>query len=322
MWKTAILALVGLLSLSTAVQAETWNLPTAYPITSFHTRNLELFAQDVEKTTEGRIKIRVHSAGSLFKHPEIKQSIRSGQVQLGEFLLSQLSNENPIFQIDSLPFIATTYEDSARLWAITRPYVEEQLDEEGLTVLFSVPWPPQILYTKKPVNEVRDLQNSKLRTYNVIQAKIARSVSATPVHVEVVDIPQAFSTNRINAMITSSSTGATAKAWEFVSHVYQTNAWLPKNVVVINTKLFESLDPQDRKLLLAAAAQAEKRGVEMSKEEDTLSLDLLKTNGISIEKPSAKLESELRDIGLAIADEWTEAAGADGRAILRKFNKK
>lgn len=299
--------------------AATWHMPTAYPVTSFHTVNLEKFAEEVKAATNGRVEITVHSAGSLFKHPEIKKAVRSGQVPIGEFLLSQLANESPLFQVDSLPFLATTYQDAAFLWDVTRPRIEKLLGAEGLTVLFAVPWPPQALYTRKDVEKIEHLRGVKLRTYNSAQERLAAFVGAVPTQVEVTDIPQAFSTGRIDAMITSASTGVSSRAWEFLTHYYHTQAWLPKNIVVVNTRALRALSGEDREAVLAAAAAAEHRGWAMSREETDENVILLRKNGLAVHDPSAELTAGLKEIGRIMAQEWARQSGAEGSAILSEF---
>lgn len=323
-WSSVAVGVLGLFSIALAFSpllaaAATWHMPTAYPVTSFHTMNLEKFADDVKVATGGRLEIKVHSAGSLFKHPEIKKSVRSGQVQIGEFLLSQLANESPLFQVDSIPFLATTYEDAAVLWDVTKPRIQTLLGAEGLTVLFAVPWPPQALYTRKQVEKVEDLRGVKLRTYNFAQERLAGLVGAVPTQVEVTDIPQAFSTGRIDAMITSASTGVSSRSWEFLTHYYHTRAWLPKNVVVVNTRAFRALGKREQEAVLAAAAAAEQRGWAMSMKETDEMLVVLKANGLNVRDPSPELTAGLREFGRIMAEEWAAQAGTEASAIVAEF---
>ncbi len=223
------------------------------------------FADEVKQVTGGKLVIKVHSAGSLFKHPEIKNAVRGGQVPIGEFFLSLLSNENAVFGADSQPFLATNYDDAAKLWNAQQPIIAPLLERQNLMPLFSVPWPPQGLYTGKEINTVDDLKGIKFRAYNATLEKFANAVGAAPTQVEVPDIPQAFATGRVEAMITSPSTGANSKAWDFVKYFTDIQAWVPKNIVVVNSSAFNKLDEDDQKAVLAAAEKAEIRGWEMSK---------------------------------------------------------
>ena len=319
---TTAAAAMALVSLP-AVQAlaASWDMPVPYGDNNFHTLNHKEFAKDVEKATNGKLKLKIHPSGSLFKHPEIKNAVRSGQVPIGEFLLSRLSNENALFQADSVPFLASSYEDAAKLWELSRPAIEKLLDKEGLIVLYAVPWPPQGLYAKKEVKQVGDLKGVKFRAYNAATEQLARLAGAVPTQVEVPDIPQAFSTGRVSAMITSPSTGANSKAWDFLSHYHDAQGWLPKNVVVMNKKAFRRLDKDVQEALMAAAKKAQERGWEASKKETAAKTKILKDNGVEIVAPSPELTKGLQDIGVKMTAEWIEKAGPDGKAIADAMKK-
>jgi len=312
---------VALTAAGTTVRAETWDMATPYPDATFHTQNIVKFAEDVAAATDGGLEIKVHSAGSLFKHPEISRAVRSGQVPAGEFFLSLLNNDNRAFGVDSLPFLATNYDDAERLWAAQRPVVEKLLDAQGMMVLYAVPWPPQGLYTTKPVTSVDDLAGLKFRTYNSTLETFATMVGAAPTQVEVPDIPQAFSTGRVEAMITSPSTGVNSKAWDFLSNYTDIQAWIPKNIVVVNKRAFRRLDEATQQAVLEAAKRAEARGWEMSRAETSSKTAELAENGIEVQEPSDALMAGLREIGAKMVEEWTASAGDEGAAILADYNK-
>lgn len=307
-------------SISTAAFAATiWDMPTPYPDATFHTKNIAQFAADVEKATNGKLVIKLHTAGSLFKHPEIKNAVRGGQVPLGEFFMSLLGNEHAVFAADSQPFLATNYDDAEKLWAAQKPIVTKLLDKQGLMPLFSVPWPPQGLYTKKSITKIEDIKGIKFRTYNATLEKLANKLGAAPTQVEVPDIPQAFSTGRVEAMITSPSTGANSKAWDFVTYFTDIQAWLPKNIVVVNKKAFRRLDKDVQEALLKAAADAETRGWAMSKEETAAKIKIMADNGMNIVTPSAELMEGLQAIGAEIVSEFEKEAGAEGAELLKAY---
>lgn len=299
--------------------ATTWDMPTPYPDATFHTQNIRDFAKDVAAKTDGKLKIEVHSAGSLFKHSEIKNAVRSQQVPIGEFFLSLASNENAAFGVDSLPFLATNYAEAEKLWKAQKPVITKLLAKQNLMPLFAVPWPPQGLYTKTEVKSVADLKGMKLRSYNPTLELFASLSGAVPVQVEVPDLPQAFSTNQVEAMITSPSTGANSKAWDYVKYYYPINAWLPKNIVVVNRASFAALPAAEQKAVLDAAAAAETRGWAMSKEETAKQTKVLKDNGMQVIEPSAALTAGLKEIGVRMLAEWEKKASPDAKEIIAKY---
>lgn len=299
--------------------ADSWDMPTPYSDKTFHTVNIAEFAKDVEAATKGELTIKLHTAGSLYKHPEISKAVRSGQVPIGEFFLSLLANEHAAFGADSQPFLATNYDDAKKLWAAQKPVISKLMDKQGLMPLFSVPWPPQGLYTKKEINSVADLKGLKFRTYNATLEKFANLAGAAPTQIEAPDIAQAFSTGRVEAMITSPSTGANSKAWDFLSHYTDIQAWVPKNIVVVNKRAFRKLDKSVQDAVLAAAEKAEARGWEMSMAETAAKVKILKDNGITIVEPSAELVAGLKEIGAKMLVDWSADAGAEGEEIMKAY---
>ncbi|QFT79954.1 C4-dicarboxylate-binding periplasmic protein precursor [Roseovarius sp. THAF27] len=312
-------AAVAVAALALPIKAETWDMPTPYPDATFHTVNIAEFAKDVEEATGGDLAIKVHSAGSLFKHPEISKAVRSGQVPAGEFFLSLLANDNPVFGADSLPFLATSYDEAQALWAAQEEVITQLLDEQGLMPLYAVPWPPQGLYTTKEITSVDDLAGLKFRTYNATLEQFANLAGAAPTQVEVPDIPQAFSTGRVEAMITSPSTGVNSKAWDFLTHYTDIQAWIPKNIVVVNKRAFRRLDEDTQTAVLEAAEAAEARGWEMSKSEAEEMTQVLKDNGITVVEPSEELTTGLQEIGAQMLEAWKEEAGETGQQLLDAY---
>ena len=316
----ATLAVSAALTIAGSATAQTkWDMPTPYPDATFHTVNINQFAADVKAATGGALEIKVHSAGSLFKHKEIKGAVRSGQVPIGEFFMGLLANEHSVFSMDTLPFLAADYKAAGKLWSATKPTVAAQLDKQGLQVLFSVPWPPQGLYAKKELNTVSQMKGLKFRAYNANTTRMAELAGAAPTQIEVADLPQAFATGRVDAMITSPSTGVSSKAWDFLSHFHHIQAWIPKNVVVVNKRALASLDDKTRQAVLAAAAKAEARGWKQSMAETDEKIAVLKKNGVMIVTPSDGLMASLRKIGKTMSSDWAKKAGADGKALLDAY---
>ncbi len=314
------LVLVG--ALTTAASAQTtWDMPTPYPDSNFHTKNIMQFAADVEKATNGGLKIQVHSGGSLIKHPDIKRAVRQGTAPIGEILESLASNEAPVYGFDSVPFLATGYDAAKKLYAAQKPYLEKQLASEGLMLLYSVPWPPQGLYAKRELKSVDDLRGLKFRTYNPMIGRIAALAGAIPTQIEVPDLPTAFATGRVDVMITSASTGVDTKAEDYLTHYIDTQAWLPRNIVFVNKAAFDALKPEQKKAVTDAAAAAEERGWKASIEEMTVKTNALRAAKIIVMSPSPDLKAGFTRIGETIAAEWATSAGADGQAMIEAYRK-
>ena len=310
----------GLTALPALAQTK-WDLAAAYPATNFHTANLMQFASDVDQATAGQFKITVHANAALFKAPEIKRAVQGGQAQAGEILLVNYQNEWQVFGADGLPFLADSYDEAAKLWKVQRPVLEKKLAEQGMMVLFAVPWPPQGVYSKKPLNSAADLKGIKWRAYSPATARIAELVGAQPVTVQAAEVSQAFATGVTESMMSSGSTGADAKLYEHVKYWYDTQAWLPKNALLVNKKAFDALDKPTQDAVMKAAAEAETRGWAESKKANTESLDKLKAGGMQILPAPAALKADMKKVGDTMLKEWLEKAGPEGQALVDAFRK-
>lgn len=303
------------------VHAQSWDMPTAYAPANFHTVNIERFAASAKEATGGKLSLKVHSGASLYKMPEIKRAVQTGQVPIGEVLMVTLSNENPLYAIDGMPFLASSYADARKLWAVQRPHIERLLDAQGLRLLFAVPWPPQGLMTNKEVKSTADLAGLNFRAYDKQTLRLGELFKARPVTIQAAEVAQALATGKINSLISSAQSGVDYKAWESLKYFYDVQAWLPKNMVIANKAAFDSLDGKVQAALLAEAKKAEEVGWAASGEVAEATKKTLAANGMSVQAPAAKLVAELNELGRKMVDEWLTGAGADGKAVVDAYRK-
>jgi TRAP-type C4-dicarboxylate transport system substrate-binding protein len=316
------LSLAGALLMAAPALAQTkWNLPAAYPTDNFHTENLNAFAKDVADATGGKLQVTVHANASLFKAPEIKRAVQTGQAQVGEVLMSLHENEDPIYGLDVVPFLATSFDQAKKLWDVQKPAIEKKFAGQGLMLLFAVPWPPQGIFAKKDINTVEDLKGVKWRSYNPGTARIAELVGAQPVTVQAADLPQALATGVVNTFMTSGATGYDSKVWESLTHFYDTQAWIPKNLTFVNKAAFDALDKPTQEAVLKAAKTAEERGWKTAQEKTKWYVDQMTAKGMKIQPPSAELKAGLQKVGEQLTQDWLKKAGPDGQAIIDSYKK-
>ena len=309
---------LGGLALSATAQTK-WDLPSAYPASNFHTENLVQFAKDVDAATGGKLKIQVHDNASLFKAPEIKRAVQGGQAQAGELLMVNFQNEWPLWGLDGIPFLATSYAESKKLYQASKETVQKKLAEQGMVLLYAVAWPPQGIFTKKQVASAADLKGIKWRAYSPATARIAELVGAQPVTVQQAELSQAMATGVVESYMSSGSTGYDTKTYEHLKFFADTQAWLPKNAVIANKKAFDALDKATQDGLLKAAAEAEARGCATSERKTNEYLDLLRKNGMTVYAPSAQLMTDMRKVGDTMLKEWLDKAGAEGKAVVDAY---
>ncbi len=302
-------------------QVVEWNLASRLADSVFHTVNLKIFAKDVEEATQGQLKINIMAASSLFRHPEIKRAVKSAQVEMGTLQISSFANENELFNFDGIPFLASTYYENLALWEAASPIFNAVMMRDGIRVLWAEPWPPQAFYAKKKVTKVSDFKGVKFRTYNRIGSRTAELMGALPVVIEAAEVSQAFSTGMVQAMVTSSSFGASVQAWDFCKYFHDVGAWFGYDETLVNERAFQKLKPDVQRAVLEAARRAEVRGWVMSYEANEADKLRLVSNGMEIIKASPQFMEELRAVTKIQTEEWIKATGEDGKKIIARYNE-
>ena len=317
----ASLAASGMLAASPAFAQNKWNLPAAYANSNYHTENLVQFAKDVEAATGGKLSITVHGNASLFKAPDIKKAVATGQAQAGEVLISLHENEDAVYGIDVVPFLATSFADSKKLWDASKGAVEKKLAAQGLMILMAVPWGPQGIYSAKEIKSVEDMKGLKFRSYNAGTSRIAELAGAQPVTIQAAELPQALATGVVNSFISSGSTGYDSKVWESLKYWYDTQAWIPKNITFVNKAAFDALPKDQQDALLAQAKIAEARGWKTAEEKATWYIGELKAKGMVVEAPTPAFAAGLKKYGEDLTAGWTKRAGKEGEDIVAAYRK-
>ena len=321
MKKIALASAIAISCFTLSAQAaEKWDMPMAYSASNFHSAVGAEFAKCITTGTSGDISVTTHPTGSLFKGGDIKRAIQTGQAQIGERLLSGHQNENALFGFDSVPFLASSFDDSAKLWEAAKEPMTKLLDEQNLVLLYSVPWPPQGLYFKKEVNSVADMKGIKFRSYNNATARLAELTGMLPVSVEAAEISQAFATGVAEAMVSSGSTGYDRKVWESLTHFYEVDAWLPRNYVMVNKDVWGKTSEANQNVIKGCAQMAEYAGNWRAKEYTGFTMAGLKAGGMTVGPAGEKLVGELKEIGKTMTAEWLKASGDQGQAIVDAFN--
>ena len=320
--KTLTATVVGSAAIlaAAAAQAEKWDMPMAYSATNFHSATGAEFAKCITTGTGGAIEIVTHPSGSLFKGADIKRAIQTGQAPIGERLLSGHQNENAIFGVDSVPFLATSFDDAAKLWKAAKPTMSKILADQNLVLLYSVPWPPQGLYFKKEVNSVADMKGLKFRSYNNATSRLAELTGMLPVTIEAAEISQAFATGVAESMVSSGSTGYDRKVWESLTHFYEVDAWLPRNYIMVNKDIWEGTDKAHQSVIKGCAELAEYAGTWRAVEYTQFTLNGLKAGGMTVGPAGDTLKADLKKVGETMAKEWLEKSGAQGKTTVDSFN--
>ncbi|MEK8029371.1 TRAP transporter substrate-binding protein [Ideonella sp. DXS29W] len=296
--------------------ASPWRCATGYRADSFHGRNLAQCLEEWSAASQQAPKVELHPNNSLVNLAAIAGHVKARQIEMGETIMSTLINDMPVAGADSVPFVVRSYADARRLWRWQRPLVEQAFASMGITVLYAVPWPPQGLYTMRPLGSLAELRGSRMRSYNRSTARIAELLGCTAVEVPMSEVGQALADGRIDCMITSAVTGVENQAWKHLRHYHEINAWFPKNIVIANAKALAELDASARRGLLGAASAAEARGWAASESVAAESVAELKRQGMKVEPLPTNAMGEMRRLGERCSVEWIREVGPEANQIF------
>ncbi|MGL4291525.1 MAG: TRAP transporter substrate-binding protein [Phreatobacter sp.] len=308
------------LAAPTVLRAQTaWDMPVPYTDGTYHTQNVRWWVEEITKATGGSMKIQVHSNNSLIRLPEILRAVSTGQVAAGEILVSQFGNEDPFYELDSIPFLAQGLDQAMKLHEASKAQLQASLQKRGIRLLYAVAWPSQAFYSKTPINSGADMRGMKFRTVSPITSRMAELLGAVPTAVQASEVPQAFATNIVTGMITSGATGVQSRAWEFSSQFVNLRASMPKNAVLVNERAWQRLPEPVKQAMLKASAEAEPRGWKLAAEVEVASIEELRKNGMTIVEPSAQLLTDVKAVGAKLTEEWMAKTGDTGKAVIEKF---
>ncbi|MHA7880711.1 MAG: TRAP transporter substrate-binding protein [Saccharospirillum sp.] len=288
---------------------------TSYDDGTHQTINHRVFASELQRESLNAMTVEVHSNASLYGGMDLFNAVSSGDIEIGEMILSSLASLDPVFLVDNLPFVVSDLSDSRVLWQQSRPMIEQALAEYNLKVLYTTPWPPQGIYTNRIPEDVSQLSGLRIRSYSDMTADLIRALGSEPVSVPANELEPAFEGGEIDAMITSVTTGVSSSSWRFVSTYSDFILWIPKNIVFMNLDSYNALSQEQRALVDAAADKAEARGWRLAREEYLRSKIFLSDNGLRIKRPNAALLDQMSAIGRTVRENWL----ADKEDSLRQL---
>lgn len=303
-----------------AAAAEKWDMASGFPDNNFHTKNIREFIAKIKEGTK-ELDLVLHSNQSLFKLPDSKKAVQTGQIPIAELLLVQFGNEDPLYELSAIPFLAETPDKGKKLWDATRGALSERLARDGIRLLYGTRWPVQGFYGKTPLRSIADFKGVKMRTYSPMTGRMAEEMGAIPTNIVFSEIPQAFSTGLVSTMYTSPQTGVDTQAWDYTNHFVNVGGNITMNVVIANERAFRRLDPAVQKVVMDAAAEAETRGWKMAEDVTAEHLKLMAEKGMQISTPDANFIAELQRLGQTLTDEWLKKAGPVGQKVIAEYRK-
>lgn len=319
--RRAALGVGAALAAPAAAYAQTarWQAASGFGDGNYHTRNLREFLAEIGTATQGAIQVTLHSNGSLLPQPQIKRGVQTGQIQIGEVLLTAYGNEDPFFDADAVPGLVQNLEDARRLASVQRPFIEARLARQGLMLLYMAPWPQVAITANQNILTPEAMRGLRVRTYSPISTRLVTLLGGQGTLIVAPEVPQAFSTGIIQAQLTTAPVAADTAVWDYSRFFIKAAIATSKNAVFMSRRAFDALPEAQRAAILTAARSAETRGWQMAAAAEAEAEARMVARGVQVVPASPELLAAIRAAGTTMIEEWATRAGEDGRRMLEAY---
>lgn len=245
---------------SFAMAEQTWDLANAYGATSIHAEGDMIFAKELEKLSKGEIKITVHPGGSLgYKSADHFDAVSDGAVEIADTPAGFMGGVDPLALLSSVPFLVQTVEDAKALMDVAFDDYEKFFEANGQKLLYASPWPASGIWSKKPVKEMANLKDLKIRTYDPGGTNTFKAIGAAPIQLAWGDVVPQLATGGISSVLTSAEGVVSQRFVEHTPYFTEINYALPLNFVHMNKAVFDALSPDLKAAVEQAALVASSR---------------------------------------------------------------
>ncbi len=321
----SLASLAFLLVVSTQVPAQTkWDLTNEYAFNSFIGVGNQQFADDLKKRSGGEVIVAPHFGGALgFKSKDVLDVVGRGAVPLGDAAVGFWIGIDPIFQLSLLPFLVADTKEAFELYQIGKPYYSKVLLKNNQYLLYAVPWPPNGIWSKRPLTSANALNGLKIRTLDPASTNVFKTLNAIPQQLAWADVVPMLATGGIEAVLTSADGGSSAKFWDHVSHFSAINFAWALSMLTVNKDAFDKLSDKNKKAVRDVAGEVEARRWAALDEIVQMRYVEMRTKNVTV-VPAIPAEMRARMIKASetSVQDWVATMGPDGKAIIEKFQQR
>ena len=246
-----------------------------------------------------------------------------GAVPIASTPISSLEKIEPIFDLQSLPFITTTVNETEAMFIVAKPYYEKAFNKHNQTLLYGAPWTPQGIWEQTKIRAPEDLKGLKIRTYNAQGAEVLKAAGASPIQLSWADVIPALSNGTITGVLTSDEGGVNSKFWELGCKYFNSIGFaMGINAVAMNLDVYNSL-PEDMKIALRVAAdRAEQKAWSRARSRVSANKETLKSVGAEyVEDVPASVIDHIKTAAAPLKEAWIKNMGPDTAAkIMAEFD--
>ena len=320
----AFLGAVSLVGAATAAEYN-FNLAVVQAAQSLNGLSQAEFAKQVKERSGGKIEITIHAGGALgYKERDHYDAVRDGAVALAATPFDKFVGLDPVYGLQSLPFLTPTIDSTKTMLDVAGPYYDKAFRKANQTLLFGAPFTPQGIWAKKMIRSPADLKGLKMHTYDVTGPKTMKAAGAAPIQLSWADVVPGLSTNLIEAVLTSDESGANGKFWEYgVKYFNFLGYTMGIAAVTMNLDSYNGLPKDLQKVIRDSAKAAEDWAWNNTVARVEFNKDRMKKGGgVWVGDVPESVINHLKKAGAPRLDEWKKAMGPDSEKILAEFKMK
>ncbi len=305
------LMLAPVLAFAPAAQAQTvWRAATEYPATAMPGEGLATFARLLDETTGGQLRLApAYDAPDGLRSATIPAAVQAGRIEVGDAFAGTLVALDPVFQLSSLPFLATTQDQAWRLYQAAKPAYERVYAAHGQRLLYATPWPNSGIWSRDPVPGPEVLQGLAIRTYDATSTAVLRGAGAAAVEYSFADAMPHLKDGSVTAVLSSGDGGAGRKLWDYTTHFTAIGYAMPLSFATVSTAAYDALSPALRTQVDNAGVATEAAQWQALTRRTERNYVTMRANGVLIEPPSPALAAALAQAGAAVTRAWQASAG-------------
>ena len=165
-----------------------------------------------------------------------------------------LAGADRLFLLSSLPFLTASPADAARLRDLARPAYAAAAAQKGAMLLWTTPWPPSGLWSRKPIAAPADLQGLRVRTYDSTGTEVLRAAGADADVLSFAEVEARLEAGTLDAVLSSGDGGAGRRLWRWLPNFLEASYAWPLSLAFAEASRLAALTQEGRAAVAAAAA--------------------------------------------------------------------
>ncbi|WP_137895556.1 TRAP transporter substrate-binding protein [Ramlibacter sp. 2FC] len=293
-------------------------------------RAAKVFAEQVEKASGGKMKLRAIGAAALGPDTQMQQALIGGAQEMMVGSTATLVGITKEMALWDTPFlISNAKEADALLDGPIGDKIKAKLQEKGLVGL--VYWENgfrNLTNSKRPVVKMEDLSGIKLRVMqNNVFLESFKTLGTNAVPMAFSELFSALETNTVDGQENPFNTILSSKFYEVQKYLTVTNHVYSPWIVLASKKWWDQLSAAEQKVLLDAARASRDFERKDTREEAARAITDLKAKGMQVNELSpaeaARMRSKLTRVYATIGSEigmdlWNEAQAELARIRAKK----